>query len=228
MENNGIAAGRIETVTIARKLGYAKDILEFALKGQYDAIVVGRRGVSGLLKVYSGSVTSDMVEHSKVIPVWLVDGDAAGGDILVAVDGSEASLRAVDHVGFILSGNSDARLTLLHVSSSAAKYCEIDLGAPPDPELAELVTHGDKACVDQFYSHALKKLQEAGIAQNRIRMERVSGGRQIGRVILDFARKANCKNVVVGRRGIDRSFFMGSVSRYMVNNISDLALWVVP
>jgi len=36
---------------------------------------------------------------------------------------------------------------------------------------------------------------------------------------MDYSGKGNFHTLVVGRRGIDRSFFMGSVSRYMINNL---------
>ena len=45
---------------------------------------------------------------------------------------------------------------------------------------------------------------------------------------MDYAEKGDYRTLVVGRRGIDKSFFMGSVSRYMINNLSNGALWVIP
>jgi nucleotide-binding universal stress UspA family protein len=228
MEQHGIAPENIECITRIRTLGYAKDIIEKAQKEQYDAIVVGRRGISGLQKMYSGSVTTDILEQSQVIPVWLVDGKVPPGEILMAIDGSEASLKAVDHVSFVLSQNADARLTLLHITGNARNYCEIDLDAEPNPELEDIVIRGDKACIDQFYPHAMKKFEDAGISEEQIRIEAVQGSRRIGKAILDFAQKGKYSTVVVGRRGINKSFFMGSASRYMINKISEGALWVVP
>ena len=228
MVQHGIASEKIESITSIRTLGYAKDIIEKAQKEQYDAIVVGRRGVSGLQKMYSGSVTTDILEQSQVIPVWLVDGKVPPGEILMAIDGSEASLRAVDHVSFVMSKNPDVRLTLLHITSNARNYCEIDLDENPNPELEDIVARGDKACIDQFYPHALKRFEDAGISKDQIRVESVQGSRRIGKAILDFAQKGSYRTVVVGRRGINKSFFMGSASRFMINKISNGALWVVP
>jgi len=228
LEQHGIEPDRIECVTKTRNLGYAKDIIELAQKEQYDAVVVGRRGISGLQKMYSGSVTTDILEQSQVIPVWLVDGDVPSGEMLMAIDGSEASLRAVDHASFILSHRPDARLTLLHVSSNARNYCEIDLKEQPNPELEDIVARGDKACIDQFYPHAMKKFEDAGIPKEQIRVETIRGGRRIGKSIMEFAQKGNYSTVIVGRRGVNKSFFMGSASRYMINKISNGALWMVP
>ncbi len=55
--------------------------------------------------------------------------------LLLAVDGSESSLRMVDHVSFMLSGNTSTSITLLHVTNSAQNYCEIDLTELDSPFL---------------------------------------------------------------------------------------------
>ena len=228
MIGRGIASDRIEGVTQERRLGFAKDIIEFAQQGKYDAIVVGRRGLSGIAKLYAGSVTANILEQSQVIPVWLVDGEASAGEILVAVDGSEGSLRVVDHVSFMMSADSETRMTLLHVAGNTRNTCEIEMEDPPDTELEDIIVRGDKACIDQFYARALEKFKQAGITGERVRFETIEGRRRIGKAVMDFAEKGNYHTLVVGRRGIDRSFFMGSVSRYMINNLSNGALWVVP
>ncbi len=228
MVAKGIEENRIEIQTQPRKLGVAKDVIDKAQRHRYDAIVIGRRGLSGIAKLYAGSVTADILEQSQVIPVWLVDGKVPPGDILLAVDGSEASLRMVDHVSFMLSGNTDISVTLLHVTNSAQNYCEIDLSELDVPDFEDIVVRGEKACVDEFYPVAMQKFKEAGVEEDRIRYESLSGQRRVGKVIVEFARKGNFSTLVVGRRGIDKSFFMGSVSRHLINKLDEGALWVVP
>ena len=228
MIGRGIASDRIEGVTQERRLGFAKDIIEFAQQGRFDAVVVGRRGLSGIAKLYSGSVTANILEQSQVIPVWLVDGEAGAGELMVAVDGSEASLRVIDHVSFMMNGDSETPMTLLHVAGNARNTCGIDMEDAPDTELENIIVRGDKACIDQFYARVLEKFKQAGISERRVRFKTIEGRRRIGKTIMEFAEKGDYHTLVVGRRGIDRSFFMGSVSRYMINNLSDGALWVIP
>ena len=227
MEQMGIDAERIEMVTRPRDLGLAKDILEYGQEGHYDAIVVGRRGLSRLQEMYMGSITTNILEHSKVIPVWLVDGNVTADNIMVAIDGSEASLRTVDHVSFMLSYNSESRLTLFHVPSSARDYCEVNFDEQAQPELEDLVLRGDKACIDQFYAHALKKFNDAGISESQLELKTAKRNRNAGKAILEEAEKGNYGTVVIGKSGIDKAFFMGSVSRYIINRASNRALWVV-
>jgi nucleotide-binding universal stress UspA family protein len=223
----GISEERIEIVTRQRKLGLAKDILEYSQENRYDAIVIGRRGLSRLQEMIMESASANIIEHSQVTPVWLVDGNATGSKLMVAVDGSEASLRAIDHLSFMLSGFPDMRLTLLHVSSRARDYCEVDFGDEPSEDLEDIVARGDKACIDQFYAHALQKFKDSGISNNQIETITVKGG-NTAKTVLEYAEKGQYGTLVIGRRGIEKAFFMGRVSRYIVSRVSDRAIWLVP
>jgi nucleotide-binding universal stress UspA family protein len=225
MAKMGIVPDQIEIVTRPRNLGLAKDIIDFAQNRNFDAILVGRRGLSRLQEMYMGSVTSNVLEHSRVIPVWLVDGDITTTKILVAIDGSESSLRTIDHVRFMISNNPEVHLTLLHVTSSSRNF---NPDKTLNPELEQIVARGNKACIEQFYPYAKQKFNEVGISEDRIEMKTVKGGRQAGKAILDFAQKGNYGTIVIGRRGINKAFFMGSVSRYIINRVSNRALWIVP
>jgi nucleotide-binding universal stress UspA family protein len=140
MTTAGIAENDLRLKTQPRMLGVAKDILEFSYAGHYDAVILGRRGLSGLEDVFIGSVSANIVNNSKDIPIWLVDEHGPSKEIMVAVDGSEDSFKAV----------------------------------------------------------------------------------------LDEFRQGNFGTVVVGRRGMNKKYFTGSVSRYLMNHFSSSALWVVP
>lgn len=228
MVRMGVSEDRIEIATRLRKVGLAKDILEYSQENQFDAIVIGRRGLSRLQEMFSGSASANLIEHSQVTPVWLIDGNAAGNKIMVAVDGSEASLRAIDHISFLLSGNTDIRLTLFHVTSKASDYCEVDFGEEPSAELEEIVRQQDKACFDQFYAHALQTFKKSGISERQLETTTVKGRGNTGKVILEAAEKGDYSTLVIGRKGIDKAFFMGSVSRTIINKVADRAVWLVP
>ena len=227
MVSMGIDEARIEVVTQPRALGLAKDIIDFAHVGRYDAIVVGSRRMSRLQKVFMGSVSSNLLEHSQYIPVWIVDGEVTSDKIMVAVDGSESSIRAVDHISFMLMGNINVEITLLHVMSKAREFYEDSLDEEPSEELEDLVTSCDKKRIDQFYALAVKKFKEAGISENQIEILTVEQRNRPGRVIIETAAKGKFGTVVIGRRGINKSFFTGSVSHHVINKISGCVLWVV-
>ncbi|MDD9304418.1 MAG: universal stress protein [Desulfobacter sp.] len=140
----GVDESRIELKTQVRQLGVAQDIIEFAHENLFDAILIGRRRISGIHKIFASSVSSSVLERSQVLPVWMVDGVPSSCKIMVAVDGSESALRAIDHVGFMVSKNPDIELTLVHITNTAQNYCEIDLNISPDPELVEIRNSGKR------------------------------------------------------------------------------------
>jgi nucleotide-binding universal stress UspA family protein len=228
MGQEGVDESRIQTVTQPRKLDIAKDIIEFAQDGRFDALVIGRRGISGLQELFMGSVSSNITQNSNVIPVWIIDGDVAPAKLLVAVDGSEYSLRAIDHLAFALSDAVGISLTFLHVRPKLKDYCEVDFEATQAQALEDLIRKGDKACIDNFYTVALKKLNEFDIGEDRIQTKTVTGLANIGAAILKEVQTGNYDTVVMGRSGVNKSFFTGSVASTVLNKISKGALWLVP
>ena len=224
----GVPGENIETASRSRMLGVAKDILEFSQAGSFDAVILGRRGLSGVAEFFAGSVSANIVNNSEYIPVWLVDEKAASKKIMVAVDGSESSLKAVDHLAFIVGGNPDVQLTFLHVSPRLQDVCEVDFDETDAETLEEIVLRGDRDCIDRFFSRALKKLKDRGIKEGQIEVNTIEGVFRPGKAILEAFRKGKFGALVIGRRGMGKKFFTGSVSRYLLNHFSDGALWVVP
>lgn len=229
MTDAGFPEDRIRLLTRSRELGLAQDVIEYAQKQMMDAIVVGRRGVSGIQKFFDTSVSEAILERSQVIPVWMVNKEIrqeTDDRILVAIDGSEDALRGVDHVGFMVSENKQVHVTLIHVTNTAHNYCEIDL--EEDPEFVQIIEKKDRACVDQFYPKAMDKLTQMGLSKDQIDIHTLQGSRRIGQDVVAYAEKNGFTTVVIGRRGINKSFFMGSVSRQIIGYASDCAVWIVP
>ena len=226
MVNMGIGENCIEMTTQPRILGIAKDIIDRAQQGLYDAIVVGRRGLSRIQKAFMGSLAADLVEHSKIIPVWVVDGEIKSQKIMLAIDGSESSLKAVDHLSFMVGGNPDVKITLYHVIPRVGEYCVVDFTVKYG-NMEEIVAHGARRCIEDFYAVAQKKMRRAGIEEGQWNIKTVKRTANVGKAIVDEAKKEDYGTVVIGRRGTGRSFFTGSVSRFVIDNSAHKALWLV-
>jgi nucleotide-binding universal stress UspA family protein len=224
----GVADQHIDSITLPRTLGLAKDILKYSAGDTYDAIIIGRRGLSGLQEVIMGSVSANVVEHSKSTPVWLIDGEVDSQQIIFAVDGSENSLKALDHLTFVMGDNPEARILFFHVQPKISDYCPIDFEVTDTDQLEDMIAQGDKKCIDQFFAHAHKKLKDAGFDDNQIEVKVSDALLNPGKAIIEEAKKGDYGTIVIGRRGINKTFFTGSVSRYVINQISDKALWIVP
>jgi len=228
MVRMGIADKRIAVATRPKSLGLVKDILDHAEQGLYDAIVVGRRGLSRVQKAFMGSVTAKLVEHSRLIPVWLVDDNVTSTRIMVAVDGSESSLRAVDHLSFMVGENPKIKITLFHVIPRLKDYCAIRFDDKEAGEgIDQVIAKGDKRCIDHFYAHARSKFEKAGIKENQVEIKVTKCAVNVGKAIVDEAKQGDYGTVVIGRRGTSKAFFTGSVARYVLDRTSNRVLWLV-
>jgi len=225
---SGAVESAIELKTLPRQQGLAKDILDYAQNGLFDAILLGRRGISSMQQMFMGSVSAHLVENSQVIPVWLVDGNVNSARVMAAVDGSESALRAVDHMAFMLSGNPQVKVRFFHVAPRLKDYCAINFNPEPGGGLETLIAQGDKRCMDDFFSAALVKLRAAGFQENQIETETIATLVSVGDTILKAAREGGFGTIVLGRRGMNKSFFGGKAAYHVSQKICDAALWLVP
>lgn len=226
LQRGGIAAKAIEAVTQPRSLGVARDIIIRAETMRFDAIVVGRRGLTGLQKLFIGSLTAKLCEHTEIVPVWVVDGECRNDGFLVAVDGSANSLRAVDHLAFMVSGSPSVPITLLHVVPRFADHCEIDF-EDTSGEAADVLTRSDQRCLDRFAAKAIDRLKQAGLDSGSIDFKQVNRATGIGRSILEIARRQRLGTVVLGRRGSGGAFYHGRVCRYVMEKSAERTFWLV-
>ena len=211
-----------------RRLGIAMDIIDYAQNERLDAIVVGRRGMTALQEMFMGSVSSSIVQNSEVTPVWLVGGDVEPSKILVPVDGSDFSLRSVDHMAFIVGPHPGIELTLFHVQPRLSDYCEIDFDQKATEALASTLSRGDQRCIDNFYAAARQKLADYGIDENRIGLKTAKGLINAGAEIVKEFRSASYDSIIMGRRGINRNFFTGSATNHVINKVPETIIWIVP
>ena len=228
MVNAGLTMDNIQLKSRPRVLGVAKDILQAGTDGRFDALILGRRGLSGLQDMFIGSVSANIVNNTTDTPVWLVDEEGPSQNIMLAVDGSENSFKAVDHLAFIIGGNADLKISFFHVTPRLRDFCPIDFEDVDSEALEEIILQSDRHCIDQFYAQALKRLKEAGIRENQISFEAAEGAFRVGKAVLDEYRRGKFGTLIVGRRGINKKFFTGSASRYLINQFTEGALWVVP
>ena len=104
--------GCTKTEAVAQIGDPAHVIVTCAKDYHAHAIVMGRRGTGSLARLFMGSV-STKVSHLSDRTVITVGEPVDIGRVLVAVDGSEHSVRAVG-VASTLAKGFDARLEILH------------------------------------------------------------------------------------------------------------------
>jgi nucleotide-binding universal stress UspA family protein len=226
--SKGVSESAIRHMTLPRGKGVADDILSYASAKMIDAILVGRRGASYLKQWFVGSVTANLVEHSKVIPIWVVDGQVKSNETLLAVDGSQSALRALDHLSFMLSGQPHSAIKLIHIRPILQDYCEIKLDEGNTKAAESIIWDDDQNCMDDFYSQAITVLEKNGFDTSKMKLETLEGNLSVTRAIIGYAQDNDFGTIVMGRRGKGQSSFFGSVSRGLFQRVENMALWIVP
>ena len=225
----GMPKEGIEKRSIRMTTGLAKDIVFEAQNGLFDALVVGRRGLGLVQEMILGSVSQQILDLAKSVPVWVVDGEPLGAKVLIALDGSEDSFKAVDHVGFVLAEHPEAHIHLVHVSSALADYCEFGDDSELDELELELLKKEEDYCLTHYFSRAIKMLTQAGVKRERIEVDFRVKKLDLARTILQAGEEKGSATIVVGRRGLSRlkGILLGSVSNKIIQSGRNKAVWVV-
>jgi len=155
--------------------------------------------------------------------------------MLVAIDDSEGSWKAVDYVSQQFAGADDLKITLFHVL----------LGLPPQfwddgHFLTEEETATRKAVIEKWlsnqnyvleplFSQAIEKLTKSGIRRDHIETKSVSESIDvIAQCILAEAKAGGYQTLVIGRCGRSvKHFLLGSTASTIINAGAGMAICVV-
>jgi nucleotide-binding universal stress UspA family protein len=155
--------------------------------------------------------------------------------MLIAIDGSECSLKAVDYVGRQFSGMADLMITLLHVLPYPPAPLWDDGHIPTKGEKEErdnaierwLINQRSKA--EGLFGKAVDILAGKGFAPHQIEKKTVSDSTDIASSILEEARDKGYQTLVIGRCGHfpAEQFIIGSVAMKIISHGAGVAICVV-
>jgi len=210
-----------------RKVGIARDILKECTLG-YDAVVVGRRGLSKLEDMFLGSISTKIVQGVKDLPVWVVGGEIASRKMLIAVDSSKSSRKAVDYVGKF-AADTRVELTLFHAMRSVSLGFVDDLALRDEDTERQLLEEVDRDIPRMFRSYK-DLLVRAGVDEDRISTKSILHSTSRAGDILREAKERKYGTIVMGRRGLSkvREFLMGRVTNKVLSRAEGFAVWIVP
>jgi len=221
LSHSGFSDKAINVKIQNRKKGIARDIISEARKG-YSAVVVGRKGDADFKELVVGSVATKIVQKLSFLSLMMIGKIPPNEKILLALDGSENAMRAVDHVASTLGG-FDYQITLLHVIRG-------DLEAEiPHLFFSKKSLKEAKREIDNVFDKAKQCLTDAGVKSGQINTKIVSSVRSRAGAIIQEARDGDYGTIVLGRRGLSevRMFFMGRVSNKVIHTIRNRVVWVV-
>ncbi len=207
MLNKEITEEHIQTKTCAEHYGKTRDILQEGEAGQYDAIILGRRASYALQWMFENpadETAQTIVRNLCSIPVWICpELEQDRKNVLICLDGSDNSLRAVDHAGYILAPEVHQSITLFHVESA-------DGVRPAD-----------------IFAPAVSILEEHGIDGSRLNHQSVRG-RNVPATIHAEVNRGKYAAVAIGFHGEkegEKETFAGSTITKLISNMEKAAIW---
>jgi nucleotide-binding universal stress UspA family protein len=203
----GFAPDQIDSKLQVRLVSKSAEIIQEGELGLYDAVILGRRGLSWLEAAFDESVTREVLASRVGFPFWVCRSfDVDRRHVLVCLDGSEAAYKVTDHVGFILGNQREHTVTLLMVTKKEST------------EEAQ-----------EVFSKGKKLLLNGGLPEEMIKTKLVQEG-NAARAVLKEAREGGFAVVAAGRTGTGQSaikrVFLGSVSNALFREIEGAVLWV--
>jgi hypothetical protein len=162
-------------------------------------------------------------------------------NMLIAVDDSEASYRAVTYVGSIVGGREDCRVCLLHALPPLPREL-LEFGGSSNPEQEAK----EEACIkaeqarwietvtqttEPIFTRAKRILQEAHVPAHAVETQIVDtvNTQDLIQDILETAQTGNFGTVVVGRESLHgfKALFTSHVGAALIRQAHGLTVWVV-
>ena len=157
--------------------------------------------------------------------------------VLIAVDGSKNSLRAVEYAGRVFAPNPEARLVLFHILPAISRMNldkkeikAVDSRRAERVDLAGLYWRlEDEEKIGNFFAEATEVLLKAGLRPEQIRSKFGVKKGEIPEAMLEEVELGNYETLILGRRGLSRvkEFFMGSISSKALREARGCAVCVV-
>ena len=155
--------------------------------------------------------------------------------MLIAIDGSDCALKAVDYVGRQFSGVDDLLITLLHVLPYPPAPLWDDGHIPTKEEKGERDIAIERWLKDQrskadgIFAKAVDILTSNGFSAHQIETKTVSDSTDVAGSILEETRDKGYQTLVVGRCGHSpaKKFVMGSVTMKIISHGAGVAICVV-
>ncbi|MCK4839536.1 MAG: universal stress protein [Desulfobulbaceae bacterium] len=226
-ERLGLSPERITTEVRLAKQAIGIDIVNEARQGLFDALVIGRRGLTKLEELVMGSISEVILKKCHDLPIWIIDGKVDSSKFLVPIDGSFCSMMAVDHLAHILQDSKDCKITLFHSSAMLSSAGSI---TPPDfyEQWGRQWCEEHMSRPDSLFHAPKQLLVDNGIPADNISWLHTSKGIEASRQILRQALIDDYGTIVIGRRGKDikKGIFRGVSDRVVLMG-EQVAIWIV-
>ncbi len=155
--------------------------------------------------------------------------------ILIAIDDSQDSLKAVEYVAKMFPGAGDLEVGLVHVLPNLPAIFWDEGHILSDEEKKDRKKVVDKWLADRrarmepVFKKATAALSGAGVKPQQITTTSLSDSTDVADSILEAAKDGGYQTIVLGRRGVTsgKHLLLGSVTSRIITHGSGVAITVV-
>ncbi|MDY6910317.1 MAG: universal stress protein [Thermodesulfobacteriota bacterium] len=209
-----------------KELSVAHHACRLADFKKVDAVIVQKQTGSHLEGFMKGDPHSALLHHCIVSPIWFVDGQPEPSRAVICVQENDASLRAVDHAAFMLA-ETEVTLELVHFSRSVNHPIRCPL---TDTTSAFRSWHAGQArAIQGFFDQVLMVVHDAGFDADRARWSIQPSKGKVASKILDYCKREKAGIAVLGHagsRGGTWDFLRSSITKTVLTDFKDMAVWV--
>jgi len=207
-----------------RAKGVARDIIKEARSG-YDMVVTRRRGAGMIPGITMGGVAVKLIGNMSFTPILISGRSRPNSNVLIGVDGSEGSMRAIDFVGRLQDGHS-VTVGLIHVLRSRKG----DLSESGRLFTPKGFVERTEIEVDRMVNEFRNRLIALNCMPDQIKIYKAVRAYSRGAAIVEQAKQGNHHLIVLGRRGLSKpgDFSMGSVTNKVIQLSKESSVCVVP
>jgi len=232
LQKAGLKAEQILERHHPKNIGTARDIVWEADKEGYDAMVLGKRGLSKIEEFFLGSITNEVLEISVNHPVWVVDGDVTSKRVLIAMDETDQAIELARHAGKMLRDIEGVDILLYH---RCTLFTEIMIEEDKEElrVIGKRYVERQKKEISRLFKEAEKVLVNSGIDQKAIdtqfHFDVSFTDKEVSKDLLLNLKQREFGTIVMGRKGSTnaREFRMGSVCQRTLRKAKNCALWIL-
>ncbi len=143
---------------------------------------------------------------------------------LIAVNGTEASTKALNYFGTLFGPSKDIQCILLNIYPAPPPHYY--QSGKSLPEYQQDKEEGAKT----IFEASLDILTQQGISPEIVETRCImADNKTISEVILECRQEEDCSTIVVGKRGVSKAeeFLFGSISSNLIHQNNNFAVWVV-
>ncbi|HOA83324.1 MAG TPA: universal stress protein [Thermodesulfovibrio thiophilus] len=194
-------------------------IIEYALREGFSTVMLSRRGMSPLKSLFLGSVSEKVVYGLVDQNIYLIGNkmaeDCPVSKVLVPVDGSEYSMKAVEHAVYLAKILKKIQeITIFRVINVSLYLERLKQGIDPEEEAKDILIKTKRKFLEEVTENIIKTKINVGFPAEEVVKEIHDG---------------NYNLVVMGRRGrsVLKDLIIGGVSSAVINRCFEPTIAII-